>query len=74
MGGSRGGHTLWHPGGGVLVRKVARFRPTGEADKLQVLCWNGGRWGPSGPFGIATMTLDRALDYVIKEPNFRLHT
>jgi hypothetical protein len=50
-------------GGGVTVQKtgrgyslssartgapIARFRPTGEADKVQVL-WNGGRWGAGRP-------------------------
>ena len=72
-------------GGGVLVRKagrgysllsertgapIARLRPTGEADKVQVLWWNGERWGASGPFGIATMPLDKALDYIASEPDF----
>ncbi|MCW2240597.1 hypothetical protein M2351_005236 [Azospirillum canadense] len=75
-------------GGGVVVRKmtrgytllsertgapVARFRPTGDTDKVQVLWWNGERWGPSGPFGIMAMPLDRALDYVANEPNFWIH-
>ena len=49
---------------------LARLRPTGESDKVQVLWWNGQRWGPSGPFGTATMTLDRALDYIASEPTF----
>jgi len=56
-------------GGGVTVHKagrgysllsestgtpIARLKPTGDADKVQVLWWNGQRWGASGPFGIAT--------------------
>ena len=72
-------------GGGVLVCKagrgysllsertgapIARLRPTGEGDKVQVLWWNGERWGASGPFGIATMPLDKALDYIASEPDF----
>ena len=72
-------------GGGVLVRKagrgysllsertgapIARLRPTGEADKVQVLWWNGERWGASGPFWIAIMPLDKALDYIASEPDF----
>jgi hypothetical protein len=75
-------------GGGVAVHKagrgytlvsdrtglpVARLRPTGEADKVEVLWWNGQRWGASGPFGIATMPLDKALDYVASEPSFWIH-
>jgi hypothetical protein len=74
--------------GEVVVRKVARgyslfstrtgapivrLRPTGEADKVQVLWWNGARWGASGPFGIVTMPIDKALDYVASEPAFWIH-
>ena len=74
-----------HHGGGVVVRKlargyslfsertgapVARLRPTGDADKVQVLWWNGERWGASGPFGIATMPLERALEYVANDSVF----
>jgi hypothetical protein len=72
-------------GGGVRVNKVAgaytlvsertglplaKLKPTGEGDRVRVLWWNGQRWGPSGPFGIATMTLDRALDYIASDPTF----
>ena len=52
---------------------IARLRPTGEADKVQVLWWNGERWGASGPFGIVTMPLDEALDYIATEPAFWIH-
>jgi len=52
---------------------VARFRPTGDGDTVQVLWWNGERWGASDPFGIATMALDHALDYVANEPSFWIH-
>jgi hypothetical protein len=72
-------------GGGVAVHKaghgyslvsertgapIARLRPTGEADRVQVLWWNGVRWGASGPLGIATLPLDEALDYIASEPHF----
>ncbi len=72
-------------GGGVAVHKaghgytltsqrtgapLARLKPTGDADKVQVLWWNGQRWGASGPFGIATMPLGKALDYIASEPHF----
>ena len=72
-------------GGGVLVHKagrgysllsertgapIARLRPTGDADKMQVLWWNGECWGASGPFGIAIMPLNEALDYIASEPAF----
>jgi len=72
-------------GGGVAVHKagrgysllsertdapLARLKPTGDADKVQVLWWNGQRWGASGPLGIATMPLDAALDHLASEPHF----
>ena len=75
-------------GGGVLVHKaghgysllsertgapIARLRPTGDADRVQVLWWNGECWGASGPFGIATMPLNEALDYIASEPAFWIH-
>jgi len=74
--------------GGVIVRKaargctllsertgapIARLRPTDNGDTVQVLWWNGERWGASGPLGIATMALGRALDCVANEPDFRIH-
>ena len=81
--------TFRHAGRGeVVVRKVARgysllsaragapiarLRPTGEADKVQLLWWNGKRWGASGPFGVTTMPLDEALDYIATEPAFWIH-
>jgi len=72
-------------GGGVAVHKagrgysltsertgapLARLKPTGNADKVQLLWWSGQRWGASGPFGTATMPLDAALDYTASEPHF----
>jgi hypothetical protein len=72
-------------GGGVAVRTtgrgyslvsqrsgapIARLKPTGEADTVQILWWNGERWGASGPFGVATMPLGAALDYVASDPIF----
>lgn len=65
-----GGYSLFsaHTGG-----PIARLRPTGDSDKVQVLWWNGQRWAAAGPFGIATMPLDEALDYVASEPAFWIH-
>lgn len=72
-------------GGGVAVQKagrgysltsqrtgapLARLKPTGDANKVQVLWWDGQRWAAPGPFGIATMPLDAALDYIASEPHF----
>ena len=33
----------------------------------------GYRWGTSGPFGIVTMPLDKALNYIATEPAFWIH-
>ncbi len=52
---------------------VARLRPTDDAEKVQVLWWNGERWRASGPLGIATLPLDQALDYIAAEPAFWIH-
>ncbi len=75
-------------GGGVVVRQaaggyalssvstggpIARLRPTGDGDEVQVLWWTGERWGASGPFGIATMPLDQALDWIAAEPAFWIY-
>ena len=49
---------------------IARLKPTRNADTVQVLWWNGQHWGAPGPFGIATMPLDAALDHVASEPHF----
>ena len=72
-------------GGGVAVHKagrgysltsertgapLARLKPTGNADTVQVLWWNGQRWAAPGPFGIETMTFDEALDHIASEPHF----
>ena len=52
---------------------MARLKPTGEDDKVRVLAWHREKWGASGPFGVPTMTLDRALDYVASNPFFWIH-
>ncbi len=51
---------------------LARLKPTGDADTVQVLWWNGQRWGASGPFGVATMPLEAALDHIASEPHFEV--
>ena len=78
----------WARGGGVVVQKVARgyslrserggapiarLRPTGDGDKVQVLWWTGKRWRAPGPFGMVTMPLHEALDYIASEPAFWIH-
>jgi hypothetical protein len=76
------------PRGGIVVEKVARgyslysgrtgepvarLRPTGEDDKVRIHWWNGKRWAAPGPFGVPTMTLQRALDFIASEPAFWIH-
>jgi hypothetical protein len=76
-------------GGGVAVHKagrgysltsertgapLAKLKPTGNADKVQVLWWNGQRWAVPGPFGIVNMPLDAALNYIAAEPHFWTNT
>lgn len=52
---------------------VARLRPTTDAEKVQVLWWDGERWKAPGPFGTPTMALERALDYIASERAFWIH-
>jgi len=71
-------------GGGVVIQKqskgyslfredtgepVARLRPTGKKDKVEVMWWSHrDKWDQIGDFGPMTMALDEALDYVAKDP------
>lgn len=50
--------------------QVARLRPTGGGDKVQVLWWRRDAWGNPGDFGPATMPLDQALRHVASEGFF----
>jgi len=49
---------------------LARLKQTGDADTVQVPWWNGQCWAAPGPFGVATMPLGAALDYIASEPHF----
>jgi hypothetical protein len=53
--------------------RIARLRPTGDGATVQVLWWTGERWAAPGPFGVPTMTLERALDFIASEPAFWIH-
>jgi hypothetical protein len=69
-------------GGGVVIRKaamgyshfradngkpVARFRPTGKGDQVEVMWWSHrDQWDLIGDFGPLTMSLDEALNFVAK--------
>jgi hypothetical protein len=43
---------------------VARLRPTGEGDEVQVLWWRGQAWAAPGDFGPLIMPLDQALEFI----------
>ena len=71
-------------GGGVVIQKaargyslfradtgqpVARLRPTGRGDQVEVLWWSHrDRWDQIGDFGPMLMSLDEALNYVATDP------
>ena len=54
-------------------RPVARLRPTGQGDKVQVLWWRREAWGNPGPFGREVMSLDQALGFIATEGFFWIH-
>jgi hypothetical protein len=69
-------------GGGVLIQiaakgyslfrgdrcqPVARLRPTGKGDQVEVMWWRG-RWEQIGDFGPFVMPLDEALEYIARDP------
>jgi hypothetical protein len=71
-------------GGGVVVRKVgggyslfressarpvARFRPTGQGDAVEVKWWSHrDRWDDIGDFGPLVLPLGQALTYLVEDP------
>ena len=52
---------------------VARPRPTGSSDKVQVLWWRRDAWADPGPFGREVMPLDKALEFIASEGFFWTH-
>jgi hypothetical protein len=52
---------------------VARLRPTGKGDDVQVLWWRREGWGNPGPFGREVMPLDQALLFIAAEGFFWIH-
>ena len=50
--------------------QVARLRPTGKDDEVQVLWWRRNAWGTPGDFGPVIMPLDEALSFVVTESFF----
>ena len=72
-------------GGGVRVERIhkgyslfsaatgapiARLRPTGTGDDVEVLWWRRERWAPFGAFGHLVLPLNQALDCIASEPAF----
>ena len=71
-------------GGGVLVQKrskgyslfredsgrpVARLRPTGKGDLVEVMWWSHrDQWDQIGDFGPMVMPLNKAMEYVAQDP------
>ncbi|MCW2240783.1 hypothetical protein [Azospirillum canadense] len=49
---------------------VARLRPTGRDDAVQVLWWRSTAWAAPGDFGPVIMPLDEALDFIATEGFF----
>jgi hypothetical protein len=49
---------------------VARLRPTGQEDEVQVLWWRNEAWAAPGDFGPIVMPLDQALEFVATESFF----
>ncbi len=71
----RGGVEVWRAAGGYSLRSVrtgepvARLKPLPGGDRVEVLWWRRGAWGPAGPFG-ASFGLDDALAFIASEPAF----
>jgi hypothetical protein len=63
------GYTLYHANSGA---PVARLRPTGRDDRVEVLYWSLSveRWKAAGPFGRTVLSLDDALQYIEAEVIF----
>jgi hypothetical protein len=49
---------------------VARLRPTGDGDRVQVARWRRDAWGAPGDFGPVVMSLDEALAFIGSEGFF----
>jgi len=49
---------------------IARLRPTGQGDTVQVLWWRREAWASPGDFGPLTLPLDEALAFVATEGFF----
>jgi hypothetical protein len=63
------GYTLYHADSGA---PVARLRPTGTDDRVEVLYWSlwKERWTSTGPFGRTVLPLKDALKFIASEDIF----
>lgn len=63
------GYTLYYAASGA---PVARLRPTGTDDRVQVLYWSlwKERWTPAGPLGRVALPIDKALHFIATEDIF----
>ncbi len=64
------GYSLFSAASGA---PIARLRPTGTGDEVEVLWWRRERWAPFGGFGRLVLPLDQALDFIASEPAFRIN-
>ena len=61
------GYTLY---GRRTGGSIARLRPTGQEDRVQVLWWRRDSWATPGNFGPVILPLDAALDFIASEGFF----
>jgi len=48
---------------------VARLRPTGQADKVEIMWWSHrDKWDQIGDFGPLVMPLGKALEFAAEDP------
>ena len=60
------GYSLFREDNG---RPIARLRPSGKADVVEILWWSHrDQWEQIGDFGPMTMPLEKALNYISKDP------
>jgi hypothetical protein len=63
----RGGYSLFDEDDGS---PVARLRPTGNADEVEILWWSHrDKWENIGEFGGVILPLSEALEYIAEDPD-----
>ena len=63
---TRRGYSLFREDNG---RPVARLRPTGDDDRVEVVWWSHrGKWEQIGCLGPLVMPVSEALDYIARDP------